>query len=94
MFSSANLALHGLATQRQTDESDPVFKPESAVDGNASTCTKTLHDEPRWSVNLGTRRYVVGLNIIVPQRGLYGVLLMSRRTASQCVRLYPIQLST
>lgn len=64
----ANLALHGLATQRQTDESEPLFKPEFAVDGNVSTCTKTLHDEPRWCVNLGTRRNVVGLNIIVPQR--------------------------
>ena len=74
-FSSANLALNRKTTQRETAEGSPVFKPDSAVDGNVSTCSKTEDEEPRWCVDLGMKRYVVGLNIIVPQRGnIYSIV--------------------
>ena len=69
-FSSENLAISRLTSQRETAKGNSVFEPKSAVDGNVSTCSKTQHEEPRWCVNLGIQRYVVGLNIIVPQRGI------------------------
>ena len=70
-FPSENLALNRNTSQRETAEGNPGFEPKSAVDGNVNTCSKTQDEEPRWCVNLGMKRYVVGLNIIVPQRGSY-----------------------